>query len=106
MAGNKETIETPKMAIKVTKPRKIETNPNVALILSSDDSENENESPVIAKRPIEIDNEIEFRPKRVKIKLKKDKFSPKKKRSNLDVSRMVKESSLFQAGNRQGVRFF
>lgn len=100
MAGNRETIETPKMAIKVTKPRKIETNPNVALILSSDDSEDENESPVIAKRPIEIDNEIEFRPKRVKIKLKKDKFSPKKKRSNLDVSRMVKESSLFQAGNR------
>merc|ERR1711935_1090799 len=100
----KAPSETPKMKATI-KPRQIKTSANMALFLSSDEeAEIEQISPIIGKRQIDIDKEIAFRPKRCKVKLKRPQNGTSKSRSDLDVSKLVKESSLFQTGNSNNRR--
>ena len=62
VAANQK-FETPKIAAKMTKPRKIEQDANNAFTLSSDDEE---PSPVLVRNPVVQENEPDIRPKRCK----------------------------------------
>jgi len=69
----------------------------MALVLSSDEeAEIEQISPIIGKRQIDIDEEIAFRPKRCKVKLKRPQNGTSKSRSDLDVSKLVKKVVSFK----------